>query len=79
MRKLSWAVTAYNFGPSQESYKLKVEEAEDSLSMAVEMMKAVKRIENPDLSQDHVDDIMQEMLSALDKIRIMRTNMKMNT
>jgi len=58
---------------------LKVEEAEDSLSMAVEMMKAVKRIENPDLSQDHVDDIMQEMLSALDKIRIMRTNMKMNT
>ena len=58
---------------------MKVEEAEDSLSMAVEMMKAVKRIENPDLSQDHVDDIMQEMLSALDKIRIMRTNMKMNT
>ena len=79
MQNFDWSVTAFNFGPRQGSHKLKVEEAEDSLSMTVEMMKEVRHVKSPDISQDRVDEIMQELLSALDKIRIMRTNMKRQT
>ncbi len=79
MQRFDWSITAFNFGEQKDSYKLKVEEAEDGLSMTVEMLKAVRHTGAPESVQKQVEDIAQELFGTLDKLRMLRTNMKSMT
>jgi hypothetical protein len=79
MQRFNWSLTAFNFAPKGGSYKLKIEEAEDNFSMAIEMLKAVRHMDAPEEIQKPVEEVAQEMFHSLDKLRLIRTNMKMQT
>ena len=73
----NWNVIAYNqFGPKGDSWKLRIEEAEDNISMGVEMLKRIKKSGAPDESSEQVEQIAGELSATLDKLRTLRTNMK---
>lgn len=75
-RFFNWDVTAFNFGPKEDSWKLRIEEAEDGISMGVEMLKRIQQSGAPDETAKQVDQIAGELSSTLDKLRQLRTNMK---
>ena len=79
MQRFNWSLTAFNFGDKGDSYKLKIEEAEDNFSMAIEMLKAIGHMDAPEEIQEPIKEIAQEMFRSLDKLRLIRTNMKMQT
>ena len=73
----NWNVSAFNqFGPKGDSWKLRIEEAEDNISMGVEMLKRIQQSGAPEESAKQVDQIAGELSSTLDKLRQLRTNMK---
>jgi hypothetical protein len=76
MQKFDWSVTAFNFGPSKDSWKLTIEEAEDGISMGVEMLKRIRKASAPEPITEQVEQIASELSSTLDKLRQLRTNMK---
>lgn len=76
-RYFNWNVAAFNqFGPKGESWKLRIEEAEDGISMGVEMLKRIRQSGAPDETSQQVEQIAGELSSTLDKLRKLRTNMK---
>ena len=76
-RYFNWDVTAFNqFGPSGDSWKLTIEEAEDGISMGVEMLKRVRQKNAPEPIAEQIEQIAGELSSTLDKLRQLRTNMK---
>ena len=74
MEKFEWSVQA--FKPSGSSWKLKIEEAEDGISMGVEMLKRIRQMNAPDPITEQIEQIAGELSSTLDKLRKLRTNMK---
>ncbi len=76
MQKFSWAVTAFGFDRTGDSYKLQIEEAEDKLSEAIVLIKQARHSDGNSLNLDDVDEIIVEIASALDKIRRVRNNLK---
>lgn len=76
-RYFNWDVTAFNqFGPKGDSWKLTIEEAEDGISMGVEMLKRVRQKNAPEPIAGQIEQIAGELSSTLDKLRTLRTNMK---
>ena len=76
MQKLNWSLTAFNFGPREESHKLQIEEAEDKLSEATALIKQARHSGGSGLNLDDLDEIVVEIASSLDKIRRVRNNLK---
>lgn len=73
----NWDVAAFNqFGPKGDSWKLTIEEAEDGISMGVEMLKRIRHKNAPDEISQQVEEIAGELSTTLDKLRLLRTNMK---
>ncbi len=72
----NWEVTAFNFGTKGDSWKLRIEEAEDGISMGVEMLKRIEQSGAPEATSKQVEQIADELSSTLDKLRQLRTNMK---
>jgi hypothetical protein len=76
-RYFDWDVTAFNtFGPKGNSWKLRIEEAEDSISMGVEMLKRIRQSGAPDETSQQIEQVAGELSSTLDKLRKLRTNLK---
>ena len=77
MHSFNWDITAFNqFGPRGDSWKLQIEEAEDGISMGVEILKRIKQSGAPEGTSEQVEQIAGELSSTLDKLRQLRTNMK---
>ncbi|KKN64642.1 hypothetical protein LCGC14_0489720 [marine sediment metagenome] len=76
MQPFNWSIKAFNFGSKDGSYKLRIEEAEDNISMGVEMLKRVKQSGAPEATSEQIEQIAGELSSTLDKLRQLRTNMK---
>lgn len=73
----NWDITAFNqFGPREDSWKLQIEEAEDGISMGVEILKRIKQSGAPGATSEQVEQIAGELSTTLDKLRQLRTNMK---
>lgn len=74
----NWETTAaFNqFGPNHDSWKLIIEEAEDGISMGVEMLKRIRQSGAPEGTSEQIEQIAGELSSTLDKLRQLRTNMK---
>jgi len=79
MKKFNWATTAFNFGVRKNSYKIHIEESEDGLAMAIEMLHEVKHKNAPEEIKTQVEEIAGDLSSTLDKLRMLRTNMKSMT
>ncbi len=76
-RYFNWDITAFNqFGPREDSWKLQIEEAEDGISMGVEILKRIKQSGAPEGTSEQVEQIAGELSTTLDKLRQLRTNMK---
>ncbi len=76
-RYFNWEVSAFNtFGPKGDSWKLRIEEAEDGISMGVEMLKRIRKSGAPDETPQQIEQIAGELSAALDKLRQLRTNLK---
>jgi hypothetical protein len=77
MQKFDWSIEAFNqFERKSDSWKVRIEESEDKLSDAVQLLKAVKKIKTPDNISEQIEQIKTELSSTLDKLRTLRTNMK---
>lgn len=76
MQKFNWSVKAFTFGPNKDSWKLTIEEAEDGISMGVEMLKRIRRANAPEPITEQVEQLASELSSTLDRLRQLRTNMK---
>ena len=78
MQKFDWSIEAFNqFERKSDSWKVRIEESEDKLSDAVQLLKAVKKIKTtPDSISEQIEQIKTELSSTLDKLRTLRTNMK---
>lgn len=76
MQKFDWSVEAFNFGPKEDSWKLRVEEAEDGISMGVEMLKRVRQMGAPGPVVAQIEQVADELSATLDKLRQLRTTMK---
>lgn len=76
MHKFDWSVKAFTFGPNKDSWKLTIEEAEDGISMGVEMLKRIRRANAPEPITEQVEQLASELSSTLDRLRQLRTNMK---
>jgi hypothetical protein len=81
MEQLNWStfVHAYSFGDKKDSWKLTIEEAEDGISMGVEMLKRIRKANAPEPITEQVEQIAGELSATLDKLRQLRTNMKSMT
>jgi len=76
MKKFNWSTKAFNFGPPNGSWKLTIEEAEDNISIGVEMLKRIRKKKAPEPIAEQIEQIADELSSTLDKLRQLRTNMK---
>lgn len=76
MKKFNWAVTAGGFGRSGRSHRLQIEEAEDKMSEAIELLKQARHSGSPEVNIAEIDEILQEISSSLDKIRKLRNDMR---
>jgi len=76
MKKFNWAVTAGGFGQSGRSHRLQIEEAEDKMSEAIELLKQARHSGSPEVNIAEIDAILQEISSSLDKIRKLRNDMR---
>ena len=77
MQKLDWSIKAFNqFGPKEDSWKLTIEEAEDGISMGVEMLKRIRKASAPEPITEQIEQVASELSATLDKLRQLRTNMK---
>ena len=74
MKKFSWAVADFGFDRQGESFKLQIEEAEDKLSEGAMLLKQARQ--QPQVNSEAIDLILQEVASAQDKIRKMRSDLK---
>ncbi len=76
MQPFNWSIKAFNFGPKEDSWKLTIEEAEDGISMGVEMLKRIRKANAPEPIMEQVEQVASELSATLDKLRQLRTNMK---
>ena len=74
MNKFRWAVVGFGFNHQGESFKLEIEEAEDALSSAAMLLKQARQ--QPAVNDEAIDLILQEIASAQDKVRKMRSDLK---
>jgi hypothetical protein len=76
MQHFDWSIEAFTFGHEKGSWKLTIEEAEDGISMGVEQLKRIRQAGAPEPITEQIEQIASELSSTLDKLRLLRTNMK---
>ena len=76
MKKLDWAVTAFDFSDSHKGrYRVQVEEAEDGISGAIMLLKEASR-GITGYNSSILDEVLTDLSATVDKIRKLRTDMK---
>lgn len=76
MKKFNWDVTAFDFSDSHRGrHRVQIEEAEDSVSAAIMLLKEAKSgIKGPNLAI--LEDTLSDLSATVDKMRKLRTDLK---
>jgi hypothetical protein len=77
MKKYSWAVEAFDFyRKTGGAHLLQIEEAEDGVSTAIELLKQARHSGGSAVDVSGIDEILHDMSGCLDKIRKLRDDLK---